>query len=274
MNIASLSYGVAAGAFFILSLLLVTSWRGHLQGALLTAATIVTTIWAIAIALAQAGIIFLFFPAAILEVLRGLIWAIFLIKLLNPQPGWRGLLAGRVRWWLAGLAILGAMLISLIVSAYLQAKAPGTPIGVDTRIFGHLALAVVGLVLVEQLFRNTRAENRWAIKYLCFGVGGLFAYDFFLYSDALLFKRIDIDLWQARGLIDVLLVPLIAVSAARNPEWSLNVFVSRRVVFHSTTVLGAGIYLLAMAAGGMYVRIYGGTWGHVAQAVFLLGDLF
>ena len=131
----------------------------------------------------------------------------------------------------------------------------------------------MGLVLVEQLYRNTRSENRWAIKYLCFGVGGLFAYDFFLYSDALLFKRIDVGLWQARGLINALVVPLIAVSAARNPEWSLNVFVSRRMVFHSAAVFGAGIYLLAMAAGGAYVRIYGGNWGHVAQAVFLFGAL-
>ena len=180
---------------------------------------------------------------------------------------------GRARWWLAGLALLGVMLVSLIISAYINAKPPSTAIGVDARIFGHLALAVVGLVLVEQLFRNTRAESRWAIKYLCFGIGGLFAYDFFLYSDALLFKSIDIDLWQARGLINVLLVPLIAVSAARNPEWSLDVFVSRRIVFHSSAVLGAGIYLLAMAAGGMYVRIYGGSWGHVAQAVFLFGAL-
>ena len=273
MNIASLSYGVAAGAFLILSLLLITSWRGHLQGALLTAATLVTTLWAAAISLAQAGIIVLFFPAAILEVLRGLIWAIFLIKLLNPQSGWRGLLFGRARWWLAGLALLGVMLISLIIGTYIHAKPPGTALGVDARILGHLALAVAGLVLVEQLFRNTRAESRWAIKYLCFGIGGLFAYDFFLYSDALLFKSVDIDLWQARGLINVLLVPLIAVSAARNPEWSLDVFVSRRIVFHSSAVLGAGIYLLAMAAGGMYVRIYGGSWGYVAQAVFLFGAL-
>lgn len=273
MDIASLSYGVAAGAFFILSLLLLTSWRGHLQGALLTAATVVTALWAAAIAAAQAGVVFMRFPAATLEVLRGLLWALFLIKLLNPQPGWGKLLVGRVLGWLAGLALLGVMLIALIMAAFFQAKPLTTTVGIDAHIVGHLALAIVGLMLVEQLFRNTRVESRWAIKYLCLGVGGLFAYDFFLYSDALLFKRMDIDLWQARGLINALVVPLIAVSAARNPEWSLDVFVSRRMVFHSTAVLGAGIYLLAMAAGGTYVRIYGGSWGHVGQAVFLFGAL-
>jgi hypothetical protein len=57
MNIESLSYGVAAGAFLILSLLLLTSWRGHLQGGLLVTATLVTAIWAAAITAAQAGIL-------------------------------------------------------------------------------------------------------------------------------------------------------------------------------------------------------------------------
>ena len=273
MNIESLSYGIAAGTYLILSLLLLTSWRGHLQGALLVAATMVTALWAAVITALQAGQVVLLLPSALFEVLRGLLWTLFLLKLLNPQPGWKSLLVGQVRWWSAGIGFISVMMFSLILAPLFLAQPPRGGLGVDARIVGHLSFAVVGLVLVEQLYRNTRAENRWAIKYLCFGVGGLFAYDFFLYADALLFKSIDINLWQARGLVNALVVPLIAVSAARNPEWSLDVFVSRRMVFHSTAVLGAGIYLLAMAAGGMYVRVYGGSWGHVAQAVFLFGAL-
>lgn len=273
MNTASLSYGIAAGAFSILSVLLLTSWRGHLQGALLAAATVVTAIWAMVISAEQAGMTLMLYPEPILEVFRDLFWALFLIKLLNPQSGRSGLFVPRVRWWLGGIALIGLMLISLIVTTFFKEEPISSSIGIDAVIIGHLALAVIGLVLVEQLFRNTRVENRWAIKYLCIGVGGLFAYDFFLYSDALLFKRIDLDLWHARGFINALVAPLIAVSAARNPEWAVNVFVSRRMVFHSAAVLGAGIYLLVMAAGGMYVRLYGGSWGHMAQAVFLFGAL-
>ena len=70
MNIESLSYGVAAGAFFILSLLLLTSWRGHLQGALLVAATMVTAVWASVISALQAGMVVMFLPSALLEVFR------------------------------------------------------------------------------------------------------------------------------------------------------------------------------------------------------------
>ena len=45
------------------------------------------------------------------------------------------------------------------------------------------------MTLVEQLFRNAHPQHRWGIKFLCFGLGGMFAYDFYFYADAMLFKR-------------------------------------------------------------------------------------
>jgi putative PEP-CTERM system histidine kinase len=68
-----------------------------------------------------------------------------------------------------------------------------------------------------------------------------------------------------------MVVPLIAVSASRNPQWSLRVFVSRHVVFHTAALLGAGIYLLVMAAAGYYIKAFGGSWGGFAQVTFLFG---
>ena len=136
-----------------------------------------------------------------------------------------------------------------------------------------MLLAVAGLVLVEQIYRNTPLDQRWAIKFLCIGVGGLFVYDFYLYANGLLFKQLDGAIWSARGAVFAMVVPLIAVSASRNPQWSLQVFVSRHVVFHTAALLGAGVYLLAMAAAGYYIRAYGGSWGGIAQAVFLFGAM-
>ena len=271
INLGSVSYGSAALAFAALSFLLMTSWRGRLQGGLLMSVAALSCVWAVLIAALQGGVLVLLPSVSVLEVLRPLVWLLFLLKLIDPDHGWRGLIAGRTRWWFLSIAALAGAMLFLAIAPWFAEQPLVEALQVDARIIGHVALAVIGLVLVEQLFRNTRTDKRWAIKYLCFGVGGLFAYDFFLYSDALLFKRLDLDLWQARGLINALIVPLIAVSAARNPEWSLDVFVSRRMVFHSAAVMAAGIYLLAMAAGGAYIRLYGGTWGSVVQAVFLFG---
>ena len=140
-----------------------------------------------------------------------------------------------------------------------------------TVVVGRVAMAVMGMILVEQLYRNTPAKQRWGIKYACLGIGGLFAYDFYLYSDAMLFRHVNSEIWAARGIVNALIVPLIAVSAARNPQWSLEISVSRRILFHSAALFGAAIYLLAMAAAGYYLRFFGGSWGTVLQAAFLFG---
>jgi len=68
-----------------------------------------------------------------------------------------------------------------------------------------------------------------------------------------------------------MMVPLIAISIARNPKWSLTIHVSRHVIFHSATFLGAGAYLLAMATAGYYVKYYGGSWGSTLQIAFFAG---
>jgi putative PEP-CTERM system histidine kinase len=59
----------------------------------------------------------------------------------------------------------------------------------------------------------------------------------------------------------------------RNPEWSLDIFVSRQVVFYTTAFLAVGVYLLFVAIGGYYIRVVGGTWGGVAQIFFLSGAI-
>jgi len=105
------------------------------------------------------------------------------------------------------------------------------------------------------------------------GVGGLFAYDLFLYSQGLLFGVLDSTTWLARGAVNLLFVPLIAIAARRNPDWDLDIFVSRQVIFYTTSIIGVGIYLLLMSLGGYALVIYGGTWGPIAQIIFFAGAI-
>ena len=120
-------------------------------------------------------------------------------------------------------------------------------------LIGQLLYAVLGLALVEQVFRNTPPEQRWGIKYLCFGLGASFVFDFYLYTDALLFHRLDGAIWSARGFVSLMIVPMIGISAARNPDWNLPVLLSRRMVLHSTTLFSAGLYMLLMALAVYYL---------------------
>ena len=260
-DIGIISYSAAALMFLVLSLLLLTSWRGRLQGALLVAACIVTVIWALVVAYHAPRGYPESFLVPTLEIIRNAVWFAFLIRLLHPIE-----IAVPMSAQLKILTIIVLGLCTLLL-AFLYV---GSSIYVN--ILGNVFLSIIGLGLVEQVYRNTVPERRWALKFLCLGIGGMFAYDLFLYSDALLLQRINMDLWSARGMITALAVPLIALSAARNPQWSLDVFVSRGIVFHTAALMGAGLYLLVMAAGGYYIRLYGGTWGIAAQAIFLFGS--
>jgi putative PEP-CTERM system histidine kinase len=267
-EIAVVSYGAAAAGWLVLLLLLASSWRGRLRGGLLVAAVLISLAWAVRAAhyagQEAVGIDWWF---QVLEVARGVAWLIFLAHLLAPSTRdaeggreWIGCWAAPVG---AGVALLGIELSPLL----------GVAIGLppEVAIMGHVGLAIAGLVLIEQLFRNTHPQQRWATKFLYLGLGVMFAYDFFLYADALLFKRLSPPFWAARGFVNVLAVPLLAVAAARNPVWSVEVFVSRRLVQYSTALVGAGIYLLAMAGAGYYIREFGGDWGTVLQITFLAG---
>lgn len=269
MIVGAFSYGIAAAAFVVLALLLLTSWRGRLQGAALVAAVAVSAAWGAAAALGAANGQPDTVGYRVAEVLRSLAWFVFLFRLLDAASYADGQSARYMRLMEAAAIAVGVLVLAVDLAPPAAVAALLDPAyRPATSLVGHLLLALIGLALIEQLFRNTRASGRWAVKYLFMGVGGIFAYDFFFYSDAVLFKQLDADLWQARGLVNALAVPLIAISAARNPQWSLDVFVSRKVVFHTVALMGAGLYLLVMAAAGYYIRVYGGNWGTTAQVAF------
>ncbi|GAB6066791.1 PEP-CTERM system histidine kinase PrsK [Methylothermus subterraneus] len=262
--IGAVSYAIAAAAYAFLTLILATCWRGRVQGGLLLLAAGLTALWAGVNAWQLA---FRALPAATvwsLETLYAGSWLLFLWRLLPAE--WRARRPSRLAQY-GGLGLWGGLLVQPWLTPWLAARWQLT----EAPLLGQLTLALAGLVLVEQVYRNTRPDRRWYLKFLCLALGGMYAYAFYLYSEALLFKRIDPSLWAARGLVASLWVPLLAVTAARNPDWSVGVFVSREVVFHSAAVLGAGLYLLVMAGAGYYIRLYGGQWGEVFQIAFLVG---
>jgi putative PEP-CTERM system histidine kinase len=137
--------------------------------------------------------------------------------------------------------------------------------------FSGLMLAILGLVMIEQVVRFTPGALTPALRLCLVGLGGMFAYDLFLFSQAQLLEGIDAISWSLRGLFAaVLLVPL-AMGVWRTPASEPRVFVSRHVVFYSSAFVAVGVYLSLMSLGGYYVRQHGGQWGNALQVVFLCG---
>ncbi|MDA1326591.1 MAG: PEP-CTERM system histidine kinase PrsK [Proteobacteria bacterium] len=269
-DIGQISHATAALTFLSLLALAAISWQRGAVGAWLIIACAGSVAWSAATAynfVAGHDVGTLVF---VLEIVRTAGWILFLTAVLAHSRGSGGL---SFQW----RTIIGAIIVLCLALVIVELSGlknlrnflpAGSP---DPSILGRLILAIAGIMLVENLYRNTRQEHRWGIKLLCLGLGGLFTYDFLMYSDGLLFFQVSADLFAARGVTNALIVPLIAMSVRRNPGWSIDVFVSRHAIFHSATLIGAGLYLLLMAAIGYYLREYGGEWGTVLQTAFLFG---
>jgi putative PEP-CTERM system histidine kinase len=141
------------------------------------------------------------------------------------------------------------------------------------QIFWLMLFSIIGLILVEQLFRNTTPSSRWLVSFLCLSAGAIFIYDFFVFSNALLIGTLDYEFWSARGLVNVFIIPTLLIAAARNPVLASNIHISRQFVYHSTTLLGAGVYLIVVSTLSFYVKETGGEWGKVLQVTFLFASL-
>jgi len=177
-----------------------------------------------------------------------------------------------VPWW-----VIVAVAVGLITSVALPDREPlrsmfGERAGMIVYAV-RVALAVVGLVLVERLFRSAAVHARWAVKPLCLGLTGVFGFDLFFFSDAMLFGVHDLDIWVARGVAHALVIPFLAVAAARNPAWTIEMHLSRGAVLRSTALLASGVFLLAVAAAGYFVRFVGGELGKALQIEFLFAAL-
>lgn len=265
MLVASASYGLCAVAFAALAL--VSRRSGGADFRLWQPAAI-SSLWATFAALHAAFAVGREM-VGLLEMGRNLAWFWFLLHGLKAlrgggrfeSPGLSGLDRGLL---LLGIAALLAQSVALFW--------PGRFASLLAHVLIPNLMAIFGMVLVEQLYRNTRLQERWGIKFLCLALGGLFAYDFYLYSEAMLFSGVTPDTWTARGVVNALLVPLLWVSLRRRPE-NRPLAISHRMAFHSVALIGAGIYLMLMAAAGYYLRIVGGDWGTLLQTVFLFGAL-
>ncbi|MBE9568750.1 MAG: PEP-CTERM system histidine kinase PrsK [Proteobacteria bacterium] len=302
MNLGFYSYAGAAVAYAFFAVLLLFSWRESLQGKLLFISAAVSACWAVFAIQVSLHNESALLPYQSLEIIRYIAWYIFLFKLFDVSlPGSEagvasgtggngkagglsgdltdGQLDRRVdttrrvnnsyrRFVRKALPVTVGLAVLFLVNELL-AQIWALPGQFVLGITGNVLLALAGLALIEQLYRNTSPRFRWATKYLFLGAGGIFIYDFYLYSDALLFRNIDQSLWDARGIVHLVAVPLIAISSARNKNWSLNVFVSRDIVLNTTAIFVGGFYLLAMAGAGYYIREFGGSWGKFGQVMFI-----
>ncbi|MGC1508416.1 PEP-CTERM system histidine kinase PrsK [Ketobacter sp. MCCC 1A13808] len=142
-------------------------------------------------------------------------------------------------------------------------------------VWSCLLLTIFSIVAVEQLFRNSPQYR--INKVYSLGLAAIFLYDLYMFSYALLFGQLDHEIWRARGAVNgtaaiFLCFSLLAVSSQNSPQQN-RVAISRPMAFYTTSLTTAGFFLALMAAGGYYIKLYGGNWGTVLQVTLIFSAL-
>ncbi len=208
--------------------------------------------------------------ALLFDQLRYAAWLLFLLLLLlQPLVGGRATRSARA----VKLTLLGLLLTGLGANLAEGLQPERWPAVSWVLVASQLAAAVVGLLLVEQFFRNQTDPTRWSAKPLCMALGGLFMFDVYLFSQALMFGGFDPDVQAARALVHALTMPLLLMASRRHAQWLARMQVSKTAAFYSASLLLIGGYLLFIASAGYYVRFFGGSWGGALQVVLLFGAL-
>ena len=269
-DLSLISHATAAIAYALLAGLVATRYlRRDIDRSIFLAA-LVSVIWATSMITQTVWQQPNFVVRYLLELLRDAAWVVVLFALLRDAFRTANIKGGLRRTMTAATLIL---IIALLGAGTLEYILETTILGGKTKVVGQIALSLMGLSLVEQIWRNAISFGRSSMKYVCIAVASLFAYDFFMYADALLFGQVADSFWNARGLVNAAIVPLFAVNVINTRKQPVDFQLSRSAVFHAGALMLAGGYLIFLAIGGYYVRMMGGDWGEALRILFLSAAL-
>ena len=175
-------------------------------------------------------------------------------------------------WVARGALALCAAVLLLAVAAQALASLAGSAAGIDRLAgLGTLLLTVMGLILVEQVLRNSPTVGAGGLKLCALAIGGVFAFDLFVQMQATLPSGVDQLVWATRGAVYVLLLPFLLLGLRRMESQPSRTFVSRQVVFYGSAALAVGLYLVLASVAAYLLQTRGGGWSEPLRLVLLAG---
>lgn len=260
-----LAHAGCAAIYAALSALILVRARTSRTGWLLALAALATAAWAASVA-REPDAPFSGLPGA-LDLLRQIAWYVFILHLYRRTVRARGQAT-------QAFAVMGFVL--LLVAAVTVLVEPAGAGGLSLLSAGtavRLGLAVCTILLIENLYQNVAEDAKWYINLPCIGLGALCVFDIVLSADAVLFRQASPSLVGGRAVATAIVAPLLAIAAARNRDWKIDIHVSRSAAFHSATLVVAGIFLLGVSAAGELFRHLGAGWSGVAETSLVFAGL-
>jgi putative PEP-CTERM system histidine kinase len=124
-----------------------------------------------------------------------------------------------------------------------------------------LLYSIVTIVNLESMLRSSSGTGRWQIKYMMLGVGGILALNIFYYSQALLYRSIDMSLLPVRICVFLFCIGFISYSILKRKSMDIEITVSRGIFYRTLSIFVVGFYLLGLGIVGEGMRYLGPQLG-------------
>jgi len=243
---------LAAVGFTAAAILFAFRGQNSLPKTLFTLALAITGAWAFVLSISHSGHPVWDHLPPTFSALRDAGWFAAILALLHHESEGQSL-------WLR-LSVAAGILVAAELGFALSGATIDTGLGVRLSTPAlQLATSVMGLVLLENLLLNLSAPRRWSVRLMVISLATLFGYNIILCIPQFLGGEPIGGFVAAQPLVYLLTLPLFIVTGVRTTSLKLKVHSSRTVVFHSATLIFAGILLQGTALAALYVRSFGGA---------------
>jgi len=135
-----------------------------------------------------------------------------------------------------------------------------------------MACLVAALVNFEVTLANATPDAFWKIKFELLGLGTILTVQVFYYSQALLYRSLNMNYLPLRSFVYLVAAVLIAYSLACR-RGKVRIQVSRQVAFKSVVLFAVGTYLILLGLLGEGMQHFGAYFTRTAtlSLAFLLG---
>lgn len=186
------------------------------------------------------------------DVMRDLVFVALLLLLCRRYGGRRA--RSQVR-----LFATAGMLLAVLAVLLDRAAPEG-----GTELLARLGLALLIVLVAENLYRNAREAARWHVVLPAVALGGIAAFDMLLLAETALTGTEERT--AARAVLAALAMPLMLLGVLRDRRLSHDPPVSRDVVFHGATLVVAGAFLSTVGVMGEALRHLGPDWAPTLRA--------
>jgi hypothetical protein len=135
-----------------------------------------------------------------------------------------------------------------------------------------MACLIFAIVNLEVTLTNASPDSFWKIKYEIIGIGTILAVQVFYYSQALIYRSLNMNYLPLRSFLYIVAAVLIAYSLACR-RGKVCIQVSRQIAFKSFVLFAVSIYLIMIGILGEGMKYLGGFFPRTVTVslAFLIG---